>query len=286
MKRLCHPSGRPASTAFLRDWPARPMTKPCLCSVHSIFLITLIRHRPSNLLGVPKQLKAQQPMPIQSNPATPAVTVVQSPLSGISPFVIVPLVGKRGEGLSIQLDQADWDRVSSVYGTRWGLYFSQSYPLVLSTTVAPSPSLTRLVTNAPASQQVGFRQKRLVGARLVGLDFRRSNLIVGGHRIHELGEIVVRRLTLGDTDLTWPSLRAELGISSQEFGALVRKPEWVAFMGSLGLTQGLAKGRSRGLPRAFVRSAPRTPPTRPPTRRDAVVATVRAARECLGSVSR
>jgi hypothetical protein len=65
-----------------------------------------------------------------------------------------------------------------------------------------------------------FFAKRQVGSRLMGLDFRRSNLVVGLSRLQELGDVVLRRLAEGATEPTHKSLRTELGMTHPRTSAI------------------------------------------------------------------
>jgi hypothetical protein len=67
-----------------------------------------------------------------------------------------------------------------------------------------------------------------------------------GHRKH-LSEIVARRLQAGETELSNPSLCAEMSISKQQLSALVKHPDWQAYVVALGLQPTRLPGRTAGL---------------------------------------
>lgn len=66
-------------------------------------------------------------------------------------------------------------------------------------------------------------------------------------RLRALSDIVSRRLGAGEREMTNPSLALELGMERQNFGALVNKPEWKAWVAAMGLHPGPLKGRIMGL---------------------------------------
>jgi len=68
-------------------------------------------------------------------------------------------------------------------------------------------------------------------------------------RLKSLADIVARRLEAGDAEMPNPSLYAELGMARQDFAALVKKPEWGAWVAAMGLNPGLLRGRVMGLRR-------------------------------------
>ena len=207
-------AGRPSRLDCLRSKLAGATNNqaPAAVPVHSILSHHPHSSPPEQSSRGGEQLKAQ-PMPIQPNPATPAVTIVQSPLPDSKPFVIVPLVGRHGAGLSILVDQADWQRVSAVYGTRWGLYLRPDGRNGIRSTTG-ARSLVQLIVGHSPEQRVSFLRKRQVGSQMIGLDFRRSNLVLVGSRLQELGDIVVRRLAEGEAVIGYDSLRDEMAMRS------------------------------------------------------------------------
>ena len=66
-------------------------------------------------------------------------------------------------------------------------------------------------------------------------------------RLQELAAIVTRRLSAGETEFTNPSLYDEMGMARQDFAALVKKPEWLAYITGLGLRPQKLRGRVAGL---------------------------------------
>ena len=68
-------------------------------------------------------------------------------------------------------------------------------------------------------------------------------------RLKTLAEIITRRVGSGDTELANPDLYGELGMDRRDFGKLVKKPEWQAWIAALGLKPELLKGRVMGLRR-------------------------------------
>src|SRR5262249_679548 len=66
-------------------------------------------------------------------------------------------------------------------------------------------------------------------------------------RLKDLAAIVTRRLEAGEREMTNQSLYEDLGMAKQNFGALVRKPEWRPFIAQLGLNPQPLKGRAIGL---------------------------------------
>ena len=68
-------------------------------------------------------------------------------------------------------------------------------------------------------------------------------------RLKALSDIVSRRLGEGEREMSNPSLGNELGMTRQDFGALVRKPEWQAWVAAMGLNPRPLKGRVMGLRR-------------------------------------
>jgi hypothetical protein len=66
-------------------------------------------------------------------------------------------------------------------------------------------------------------------------------------RLKDLAEIVFRRLEAGETVLTNPSLYDELGMQRPNFAALIKKPEWQAYVAQLGLVPQRLKGNVMGL---------------------------------------
>jgi hypothetical protein len=66
-------------------------------------------------------------------------------------------------------------------------------------------------------------------------------------RLADLAAIIARRLAAGETEMTNPSLYAELGINRSNFGRLVRKPEWQAYIAHLGLRAQKLAGNVMGL---------------------------------------
>jgi hypothetical protein len=64
-------------------------------------------------------------------------------------------------------------------------------------------------------------------------------------RMKELSELIASRLAAGEREMTNPSLYETLGMSRQNFGKLVKRPEfqaWVATMGLKGGVMGLRAG--------------------------------------------
>jgi len=66
-------------------------------------------------------------------------------------------------------------------------------------------------------------------------------------KLKALSDIVSRRLGAGEREMTNPSLALELGMTRQDFGALVKKLEWQAWVAALGLQPCPLKGRVMGL---------------------------------------
>jgi hypothetical protein len=66
-------------------------------------------------------------------------------------------------------------------------------------------------------------------------------------RLADLAEIVVRRLEAGETEMTNLSLYEELGMAKGNFGKLVTRPEWQAYVAQLGLNPQRLPGRMMGL---------------------------------------
>lgn len=66
-------------------------------------------------------------------------------------------------------------------------------------------------------------------------------------RLKELSGVVLRRLEAGETEMSNQSLYEELGMQKTNFSALVRKPEWQAYVSNLGLRPQPLKGRAMGL---------------------------------------
>ena len=66
-------------------------------------------------------------------------------------------------------------------------------------------------------------------------------------RLKELAEIVVRRLAAGETEISNQSLYEQMDMDRSNFGALVKKPEWQAYITQLGLNPEPLKGRAMGL---------------------------------------
>ena len=68
-----------------------------------------------------------------------------------------------------------------------------------------------------------------------------------GGRLDELAKIVTRRRSAGETTMTNQSLYAEMGMDKRNFGALIKRPEWQAFVAGLGLRPQKLPGRETGL---------------------------------------
>jgi hypothetical protein len=66
-------------------------------------------------------------------------------------------------------------------------------------------------------------------------------------RLKNLAGIIEMRLDAGETEMSNQSLYEELRMSKQQFGALVKKPEWQAHIAALGLQPQPLKGRAMGL---------------------------------------
>ena len=66
-------------------------------------------------------------------------------------------------------------------------------------------------------------------------------------KLKALSEIVTRRLGEGEREIPNPTLAEELGMERQNFGALVKKPEWQAWVAAMGLQPAPLKGRIMGL---------------------------------------
>ena len=63
-------------------------------------------------------------------------------------------------------------------------------------------------------------------------------------KLKQLAEIVARELEAGETELKYPSLYKELGMQQQNFSALVKKPEWRAYIARIGLMPQRLKGKA------------------------------------------
>lgn len=68
-------------------------------------------------------------------------------------------------------------------------------------------------------------------------------------KLKALSEIVTRRLNEGEREISNPTLAKELGMAQPNFSALVKKPEWQAWVAAMGLQPGPLKGRVMGLRR-------------------------------------
>lgn len=66
-------------------------------------------------------------------------------------------------------------------------------------------------------------------------------------KLKALSEIVARRLAEGEREMTNPSLYGELKMARQDFGALVKRPDWQAWIAAIGLNPGPLSGRVMGL---------------------------------------
>jgi hypothetical protein len=62
-------------------------------------------------------------------------------------------------------------------------------------------------------------------------------------KLRQLADIVAKRLEDGQEELPYPSLYKELGMQQQNFSALVKKPEWRAYITRIGLIPQRLKGR-------------------------------------------
>jgi len=66
-------------------------------------------------------------------------------------------------------------------------------------------------------------------------------------RLGELAAVVTRRLEAGETEMTNQSMYEEMRMAKENFGALVRKPEWQSHVAGLGLRPQKLPGRMAGL---------------------------------------
>ena len=66
-------------------------------------------------------------------------------------------------------------------------------------------------------------------------------------KLKALSEIVVQRLGEGDRELSNKSMATELGMLQPNFSALVKKPEWQAWVAAMGLKPEPLKGNTMGL---------------------------------------
>jgi hypothetical protein len=66
-------------------------------------------------------------------------------------------------------------------------------------------------------------------------------------RLLELATIVERRLSAGETEMSYPSLYEEMRMEKSNFARLIKADAWQNHMKNLGLTVGTLKGKVRGL---------------------------------------
>ena len=102
----------------------------------------------------------------------------------------------------------------------------------------------------PQSRQTGLSEADYRGM-FPGVVLKDDRLLMPAKplkgKLKALSEVVTRRLNEGERELPNPTLAGELKMERQNFAALVKRPEWQAWVAAMGLQPAPLKGRVMGL---------------------------------------